>query len=109
MLKKYHLEDKNYFLLHRKHGAVSENNPGGAINDSKTNASNHTYILHLLEVLEFEQEQIEIVHKILAAIILIGEIGFIETDDNGSEVNNPELVNKGTFSLFKNSFDTYIS
>lgn len=97
MLKKYYLEDKNYSFLHRKHGTVSGNNPGGAVNDPKTNALNHSYILRLLEVLEFEQEQIEIVHKILAAIILIGEIGFIETDDNGSEVNNPELVNKGIF------------
>lgn len=92
-LKHYHLEDKNYKYLKRV----------AALNNPKSNAKNYAEVLRLLEVLEFEPEQIEIVQNILAAIILIGEIGFDEGSENGSQVNNSELVNKGwSFLKFRN-------
>lgn len=94
-LKNYHLEDKNYKFLSRKTTGVEEHNPGGASNEPTKNSEKYDEVLHLLEVLEFEPDQIEIVHRILAAIILIGEITFKDADDEGSEVENTDVANNG--------------
>ncbi len=93
-LHHYYLEEKNYHYLQRKL-IGSGNNTGGAVNEPQVNAGRYQEILHLLEVLEFEAEQIEIVQKILAAIILIGEITFKEAPEDSSEVENVDIVNKG--------------
>lgn len=89
------LQDRKYNYLARKPGAATPNNPGGATNDEKQNAEKYTEILRLLEILEFEPDQIEIVQKILAAIILLGEIIFVDSADGGSEISNPTVVNTG--------------
>lgn len=95
-LQNYYLEDKTYHFLNRKQNGGDKNNHfGGATNDPAENVENYKEILHFLEMLEFEQEQIEIVQKIIAAILLIGEIIFVKTGENGSEVQNPELAAKG--------------
>ncbi|XP_065213271.1 neither inactivation nor afterpotential protein C [Planococcus citri] len=90
-LDSYFLEDRPYKYLVRK--PVDDGNPGGASNDPKKNADKYAEILHLLEVLEFEPDQIEIVQKILAAIILLGDITFKEARDEGSEVENVDIAN----------------
>lgn len=93
-LSNYLLEDVNYKYLIRK-SAGDNGNTGGASNDPQKNAEKYAEILHLLEVLEFEPDQIEIVQKILAAIILLGEIRFQETGEEGSEVENVDIANNG--------------
>lgn len=98
-MKHYLLEEKNYRYLPRKTIGVEENNAGGASNDPSVNAKKYIEVLHLLEVLEFEPDQIEIVEKILAAIILIGEITFKETADDGSEVVETDIADKSNFPI----------
>ena len=94
-LSDFCLEDRKYNFLTRNPGAATPNNTGGACNTEKQNAEKYKEILHLLEVMEFEQDQIQIVQKILAAIILLGEIIFVDKDDGGSDISNPTVATNG--------------
>lgn len=89
-----------YKYLNRNPAAYQENCDGGAVNSPQQNAAKYKEILHLLEILEFEPEQIEIVQKILAAIILLGEINFVAEDENASKIENTEVATQGKRKLF---------
>ncbi|KAK7575499.1 hypothetical protein V9T40_011785 [Parthenolecanium corni] len=92
-LPKYSLKPAvEYKYLNRNPAAYQENCDGGAVNSPQQNAAKYKEILHLLEILEFEPEQIEIVQKILAAIILLGEINFVAEDENASKIENTEVA-----------------
>lgn len=99
-LSKYSLMPIEYKYLNRNPGNYSENCWGGAVNNPQQNVAKYKEILRLLEVLEFEPDQIEIVQKILAAIILLGEINFVEHEENSSKVDNIDVATQGKRNIF---------
>lgn len=86
-LKQYHLESNRH---HRYLRIFNNDTSKAPRNSPETNVHKFHEILHILKNFDFSEEQIETIYKILAAILVLGDVRFkdgandsAETDDEG--------------------------
>lgn len=100
-LPKYMLEQGQRYRYLRQVATPSGCN-GFAVPSDSNNASNNSRqfesILQSLNDLEFGADNLESLKKILAAILLLGEIRFRDGGGNKAEVENPKVAGQGNFN-----------
>ncbi|CAB0018434.1 unnamed protein product [Nesidiocoris tenuis] len=96
-LEKYNLEaDKSYGYLRRN---ILEDDkdakvPPGPREDAEGNVVMFKRVCTLLEDLGFVEDEVEVVWRTMAAIILLGEIEYKDDDDKNADISNTEVVDK---------------
>lgn len=63
-------------------------------NDSQNNAIKFSELKECFKFMDME-EHCEIIWKILAAILILGEIRFVEGNNGEAELDNNEIANRG--------------
>lgn len=58
----------------------------------RKNAEKFNRLSNIMSELEFSEDQISNVYSIIAAILNLGEIKFVENDDGSSSIENKEIV-----------------
>ncbi|KAK3908653.1 Neither inactivation nor afterpotential protein C [Frankliniella fusca] len=91
-LERYLLEPGSSYRYLRAGGETcSDKDPR---NTQEANVAKYEKLRQFLVDLEFSEEERECLWKTLAAILILGEVTFVETDDNFAEVENPDTANK---------------
>lgn len=101
-LEKYNLEaDKSYCYLRRN---ILEDDkdakvPPGPREDAEGNVVMFKRVCTLLEDLGFVEDEVEVVWRTMAAIILLGEIEYKDDDDKNADISNTEVVDKSECNI----------
>lgn len=72
-------------------------------NDPQNNAIKLKELRESFKFMDME-EHCETIWKILAAILILGEIRFVESNNGEAELDNSEIVNKGKNLNLKREF-----
>ena len=103
-LPKYHLEQGQRYRYLRQVATPSGCN-GFAVPSDPNNASSNCRqfesIIQSLSDLEFGAENMETMKKMLAAILLLGEVRFRDGGSNKAEVENPKVASQGNSLSFQ--------
>lgn len=95
-LDRYLLEPGSAYRYLRANGETcSDKDPRKT---PEANVAKYEKMRQFLIDLEFDEEQRETLWKTLAAILNLGEVTFVDSEDNVAEVENVETANKGQSS-----------
>lgn len=91
-LDRYHLEaGAGYRYLRANGETCSDRDPRRT---PEANVAKFEKMRQHLVDLDFDEEQRETLWKTLAAILILGEVTFVDTEDNFAEVESPDTANK---------------
>ncbi|XP_003465851.1 unconventional myosin-Ig isoform X1 [Cavia porcellus] len=79
-LQRLHLERNPALYNFTRQGAGLSSGAHGAL---ESDESSHQAVTEAMRVIGFRREEVETVHRVLAAILHLGNIEFVETEDNG--------------------------
>lgn len=92
-LDRYMLEPGSGYRYLRANGETcSDKDPRRT---PEANVEKYEKLRQCLIDLELDEDQRETLWKTLAAILILGEVTFVETEDNFADVENPDTANKG--------------
>lgn len=100
LLEKYQLESgRSYCYLRLKIDDKDKDSkcPAGPRENVDTSSEKFSKISQYLSDLQFEESQIEVIWKTLAAILLLGEVDYKDDDDGNADIKNEEIVDKGWY------------
>lgn len=93
-----------YFRRQISEEDVDQKAPLGPRDRPETNAASFRKLKESLTALQFEESEQDLIWKILAAIILLGEIEYKEDEDGNADIKDVDVVDKGITICIKTLF-----